>query len=170
MSLFKLKNLWSCSYPEEEFDEKHLSIGKIDGYPALVIGSFKGFVRVYLVLANDSTSDLSLIYENNFDKPVVCVDFVQHPDENKKNTIGVLFYRKFAYINFKKNSETQNYEPYILQLDVEPAFGISRNPISLQTVNSSVQYLNPNSVNNIKVSDPIYPFTRDAEKLYYSDG
>ena len=127
-------------------------------------------MRVYLVLTNDSTSDLSLIYENNFDKPIVCVDFVQHPDENKKNTIGVLFYRKFTYISFKKNSQTENFEPSILQLDVEPSFAISPDPISLHTVNSSIQSLNPNSVHNIKVSDPIYPFARNAEKLYYSDG
>lgn len=109
MSLFKLKNLWSCSYPEEEFDEKHLNIGKIDGHPSIVLGSFKGYVRLYILQNSKQNFQMSLIYENNFDKPIVNVEFVQHPDENKKNTVGVLFYRKFAYISFKKNLETQNY-------------------------------------------------------------
>ena len=38
------------------------------------------------------------------------------------------------------------------------------------TVNSSIQYLNPLSIEKIKISDPIYPFSRNLHGFYYSDG
>ena len=86
-----------------------MNIGKIDGHPSAVLASFKGYVRLYLLIPTPQQFNMSLIYENNFDKPIVNVEFVAHPDETKRNTIGVLFYRKFCYISFKKNSQTQNY-------------------------------------------------------------
>ena len=38
------------------------------------------------------------------------------------------------------------------------------------TLNSSIQFLNPLSVHEIKVSDPIYAFSRNTNQMYYSDG
>lgn len=42
------------------------------------------------------------IYENHFDNGIVAVDFVEHPDENNRlPTLGVLFFRKFAFISIE---------------------------------------------------------------------
>ena len=38
------------------------------------------------------------------------------------------------------------------------------------TLNSTIQYLNPLSSQSIKVSDPIYPFAREIDAIYYADG
>lgn len=38
------------------------------------------------------------------------------------------------------------------------------------TINSTIQYLNPLSSQKIKVSDPIYPFVREEDAIYYADG
>ena len=57
-----------------------MNIGKIDGHPAAVLASFKGYVRLFLLMPSSQPFNMSLIYENNFDKPIVNVDFVTHPD------------------------------------------------------------------------------------------
>ena len=49
MSLFKLKPIWAKSYSEEEFDQKHLAIGKINKKCAIVLGSFQGKLRVLVL-------------------------------------------------------------------------------------------------------------------------
>ncbi len=38
------------------------------------------------------------------------------------------------------------------------------------TLNSTIQYLNPLEIQKIKVADPIYPFTRSLNKIYFVDG
>jgi hypothetical protein len=52
MSLFKLKALWSRAFSEEEFDEKHLAVGKIGRDPAIALGNFQGKLRVFLICKN----------------------------------------------------------------------------------------------------------------------
>ena len=52
MSLFKLKSLWSCAFSEEEFDEKHLAVGKIGRQPAIALANFQGRLRVFLFSRN----------------------------------------------------------------------------------------------------------------------
>lgn len=38
------------------------------------------------------------------------------------------------------------------------------------TLNSTIQYLNPPEIQKIKIGDPIYPFTRSMDKIYFVDG
>ena len=57
-----------------------------------------------------------------------------------------------------------------MNIDVEPAFGIGVSPICLFTLNSTIQYLNPIENLKIKVADPIYPYTRNLQKIYFVDG
>ena len=78
MSLFKLKNLWAQSFPEE-FDERHLCVGRVDNSPAVGLGSFSGSVRVFLI-AGKSPLQANLIYQNSFEGSVVAVDFISHPE------------------------------------------------------------------------------------------
>jgi len=65
MSLFKLKHLWIQSFPEE-FDEKHLSVGKIDNKPCIALGSFSGYLRVWIMTSKTGNVG-ELIYENKFE-------------------------------------------------------------------------------------------------------
>ena len=68
--------------------------------------------------------------------------FVSHPDERiRNNTIGVLFFRKFAYLHFKASGG--GFEVNQMFVDVKPSFGISIAPVSVMTLNSTVQSLNP---------------------------
>lgn len=97
------------------------------------------------------------------------MEFVNHP-EYTRNTVGVLIFRKFYYITLNKNRETNNYEGRSTQIQVEPAFAIEPQTLSLMTINSTIQYLNPPSLQSIKVADPIYPFVREEQNLYYADG
>lgn len=102
---------------------------------------------------------VSIIYQTVFDSPIIGVEFVNHP-EYTRNTVGVLIFRKFYYITLNKNRETNNYEGRSTQIQVEPAFAIEPQTLSLMTINSTIQYLNPPSLQSIKVADPIYPFVR----------
>jgi hypothetical protein len=65
MSLFKLKSLWSRAFAEEEFDEKHLAMGKIGRQPALALGNFQGRLRVFVIYRNQEVEARS-VYENQF--------------------------------------------------------------------------------------------------------
>lgn len=97
------------------------------------------------------------------------VKFVSHPDDRiRHSTLGVLFFRKFAYITFEQAGDA--FEPRIMYVEVEPSFGIGVSPICVMTLNSTIQYLNPLEVQKIKVADPIYPFTRSLSKIYFVDG
>lgn len=58
----------------------------------------------------------------------------------------------------------------MLYVDVDPSFGIGVSPISVMTLNSTIQYLNPLETQKIKVADPIYPYTRSMSKIYFVDG
>ena len=83
------------------------------------------------------------IYENTFEGGIIDVKFVSHPDERiRHNTIGVLFFRKFAYLHFKASSGG-GFEVNPMFVDVKPSFGISPAPVSVMTLNSTVQSLNP---------------------------
>ena len=144
-------------------------MGQVDGKTAVGLGSFKGMLRVYVMVVENSVN-LSLIYENDIGQGIVSVQFVTHPNERERNTIGVLLFRKFCYISFKKNPETNNYEAKTLQIETQPAFDICPNPISLMTLNSSIEYLMPHSIETIKVSDPIFPFVCNENYMYYVDG
>lgn len=53
---------------------------------------------------------------------------------------------------------------------MDAAFGIGVSPISVMTLNSTIQYLNPMEVQKIKVADPIFPFARFMSKIYFVDG
>jgi hypothetical protein len=100
MSLFKLKSLWSRAFSEEEFDEKHLAMGKIGRQAVIALGNFQGKLRVF-ALSKNREIEARCIYENQFENGIIDVKFVTHPDERiRHNTIGVLFFKKFAYINF----------------------------------------------------------------------
>jgi hypothetical protein len=57
-----------------------------------------------------------------------------------------------------------------MPVEVEPSFGIGISPISVMTLNSTIQYLNPLEIQKIKVGDPIYPFTRSMSRIYFADG
>lgn len=70
----------------------------------------------------------------------------------------------------KKNNEKNSYEAKSTNLVVDPAFAIEKNTLSVFTLNSTIQYLNPISSQNIKVSDPIFPFARLNSSIYYADG
>jgi hypothetical protein len=98
------------------------------------------------------------------------LQFVEHPEEIHINTIGVLLFRKFVYVSLRKNLEINGYEGKNMQIVVEPAFSIEPGSLSLMTLNSSIQYLNPLSSQPIKVSDPIFPFARVHNTIYYADG
>lgn len=52
----------------------------------------------------------------------------------------------------------------------DAGFAIVSNPLSIMTLNSSVQYLNPLSTQNIKVSSPIFAFCRQENRIIHSDG
>ena len=65
MSLFKLKSLWSKTFANEEFDEKHLAFGAIGKQPAIALANFKGALHVFLVSAAQPL-DVTTIYQNNF--------------------------------------------------------------------------------------------------------
>ena len=47
MSLFKLKTIWNATFPEEEFDQRHLAFGNVFKTPTIAVGSFKGILRVF---------------------------------------------------------------------------------------------------------------------------
>lgn len=169
MSLFKLKSLWTKVFSEEEFDERHLAVGKIGRQAVMAVGNFAGLLRVFMIYKNKEV-EVRSIYENKFEGPIVDVKFVTHPDERIRNgTIGVLFFRKFAYLNFE-SANGESFEPKLLYVDVEPSFGIGASPISVMTLNSTIQYLNPREIQKIKVSDPIYPYARSMNKIYFVDG
>jgi hypothetical protein len=109
------------------------------------------------------------IYDNKFESGIIDVKFVLHPDDRlKNNTLGVLFFRKFAFIHFTKNDSI--FEAKISYVDVDPSFGISVSPTAVMTLNSTVQFLNPLEILKIKSSDPIYPYARSLNKLYFADG
>lgn len=55
-------------------------------------------------------------------------------------------------------------------IETEPAFGICVSPLSVMTLNSTIQNLNPREIHKIKVADPIYPFANQLNKLYFMDG
>lgn len=71
MSLFKLKNLWAQSY-SEEFDSRHMCVGRIDNLTAVGLASFAGTVRIHQVFAK-SPLKVDLIYENTFDSPAIAI-------------------------------------------------------------------------------------------------
>lgn len=168
MSLFKLKTLWSRAFSDEEFDEKHLAVGKIGRQPAIAVGNFQGKLRVFVVSKNKEV-EVRAIYENQFENGVIDVKFVSHPDERiRHNTIGVLFFKRFAFLSFEANGDS--FEARLSYVDVDAAFGIGVSPISVMTLNSTIQYLNPMEVQKIKVADPIFPFARFMSKIYFVDG
>ncbi len=57
-----------------------------------------------------------------------------------------------------------------MNIDCDPSFAIIPSPISVATLNSSIQSLNPKEVHPIKQSDPIYAFYQNLNDLYYMDG
>lgn len=62
------------------------------------------------------------------------------------------------------------YEARIMNVSVEPGFGICVSPLSVMTLNSTIQSINPREIYKIKVADPIYPFASQLSKLYFMDG
>lgn len=57
-----------------------------------------------------------------------------------------------------------------MNVAVEPAFGICISPLSVMTLNSTIQSINPPQIQKIKVADPIYPYASQLNKLYLMDG
>jgi len=98
MSLFKLKSLWNKTFPNEEFDEKHLAFGNINKQPSIALANFQGILHVFLISAK-STLEVRNIYQNNFENPIIAVEFVTHPDDRvRSKAVGVLFFRKFTFV------------------------------------------------------------------------
>ncbi len=62
MSLFKLKTLWTKSFPQEEFDERHIAVGKIDNKACLALANFNGILRMFLVDSSSKMLSVSPIY------------------------------------------------------------------------------------------------------------
>jgi hypothetical protein len=106
---------------------------------------------------------------NKFDSGIIAVEFVSHPDDsNRHSTIGVLFFKKFSFISFEGTGG--QYEAKVLNIGVEPGFGICVSPLSVMTLNSTIQSINPREIYKIKVADPIYPYASQLSKLYFMDG
>ena len=67
-------------------------------------------------------------------------------------------------------SESSIYVSKSMNVDCDPSFAIIPSPISVATLNSSIQSLNPKEVHPIKQSDPIYAFNCNLNDFYYMDG
>lgn len=81
-----------------------MAIGKLGRQAAIALANFQGWLRVYLIQRPDEIS-ISTVYENKFESGIIDVKFVSHPDEKiRQSALGVLFFRRFTYINFEVNS------------------------------------------------------------------
>lgn len=78
-----------------------MAVDLIDRRPAIALANFQGILRLFL-LAKSKDVQLQNIYENKFESGIISVEFVSHPDESiRHSTLGVLFFRKFAFISFE---------------------------------------------------------------------
>jgi hypothetical protein len=101
MSLFKLKTIWNATFPDEEFDQRHMALGSVFKLLTVAVGSFKGNLRVFTFNPNSEYANkyFALVYEKTFEEPIIDIKFVPHPDESVRgNTLGILLFKKFVYL------------------------------------------------------------------------
>lgn len=145
-----------------------MAVDLIDKRPAIALANFQGILRMFLIIKSKEVN-LQAIYENRFETGIIAVEFVSHPDDSiRHSTLGVLFFRKFAFISLE--AMNGHYQAKIMNVGVEPSFGICMSPLSVMTLNSSIQSINPPQIHKIKVADPIYPFASQLSRMYFMDG
>jgi Bardet-Biedl syndrome 9 protein len=120
MSLFKTRDIWSCSCDNDLFDLGCLNVANLGAnkrnYYSIITGSYNGFLRIYnptTTLDNKKSSQSSsmttttadldsnfkahdLISEMSFPSPIIQIETGRFVSTTKKNHIAVLMPKKLA--------------------------------------------------------------------------
>eukprot|EP00736_Rhodelphis_marinus_P008702 Rmarinus@m.17603 len=120
MSLFKVRDWWTTKVgEEEEFDIGSICVGNVDNNPdgatKVVVGSFQGFLRVYLPRNGEFRVE-DLLFEKDLEQPILQVEIGQFLSNSKELALAVLFPRflhvytlqsegKSSYFNLSKAYE-----------------------------------------------------------------
>lgn len=104
MSIFQTKEWWSTKVgQDEEFQPSHVCVANIDNEtperPKLLIGSFSGFLRVYLPVRREFRIEDQL-YEQSFNSPIVELQAGKFLLGEENIYLAILFFKKIAIYSF----------------------------------------------------------------------
>lgn len=95
-SLFKLRDLWSVKYGDEEFDVRSMAVGPVDddnGQDKIVVGSFQGMLRVFHPKQKGFKPE-DLLLEFNLGLPILQVSVGKYTPNSRGLSVAILTPRK----------------------------------------------------------------------------
>lgn len=104
MSIFQIKEWWSAKVgQDEEFQATHVCVANIDNESPeklkLIVGSFSGFLRVYLPTRREFKIEDQL-YEQSFNDPIIELQTGQFFQNDSNIYLAILFVKKIAIYSF----------------------------------------------------------------------
>ena len=109
MSIFQTKEWWATKVgQEEEFQGTHVCVANIDNELSerrkIVIGSFSGYLRVYLPARHEFRVEDQL-YEQKFDNPIIELKAGAFLLGDNKLYLAILFVKKISIYSFSSNAK-----------------------------------------------------------------
>ena len=107
MSIFQTKEWWATKVgQEEEFQASHVCVSNIDNESPerqkIVIGSFSGYLRVYLPVRREFRIEDQL-HEQSFERPIVDINAGRYLIGDDRLYLAILFVKKIAIYSFSSN-------------------------------------------------------------------
>ncbi|CCW70617.1 unnamed protein product [Phytomonas sp. Hart1] len=115
-SLFKIRDYWHHSFPEEEFSPSCLAVGDLNNPNTgnkIAIGSFQGVFRIFQPTSSPSSSPNGispedLLYEERFGEPILqiaCGPFKPLATSDHPNLFAILFPKKIRLFSVERCGE-----------------------------------------------------------------